>query len=165
MRARLFQRYIFHARCCTNPMFLLRPCTIILGIYFRGFFSARFVIYNTSKGLGTQFAFCNFFIVVIYRLIISITYHNLTGTGFSSMHVKQSWLLQSHDRHGVSNHRQLDCLFQSFYGLTSKKHQNQLYWPYCEGNPPVTGGFPAQRTNNAESVFMSWRQMQSREDG
>ena len=26
----------------------------------------------------------------------------------------------------------------------------------CEGNPPVTGGFPSQRASNAESVSMSW---------
>ena len=27
----------------------------------------------------------------------------------------------------------------------------------CEGNPPVTGGFPSQRASNAENVFIWWR--------
>ena len=36
---------------------------------------------------------------------------------------------------------------------TSKIRVTGLY----EGNSPVTGGFPAQRTSNAENVSMSWR--------
>ena len=28
---------------------------------------------------------------------------------------------------------------------------------FCEGNPPVTGGFPSQRTSNAENVSIWWR--------
>ena len=27
----------------------------------------------------------------------------------------------------------------------------------CEGNPPVTGGFPSQRASNRENVFIWWR--------
>ena len=30
------------------------------------------------------------------------------------------------------------------------------YWPFCEGNPPVTDGFPSQRASNVESVSMAW---------
>ena len=26
----------------------------------------------------------------------------------------------------------------------------------CEGNPPVTGGFPSQRDSNVESIMMQW---------
>ena len=43
---------------------------------------------------------------------------------------------------GVSNHRRLDCLLDRLFRRRSKKtsrfHVNGL----CEGNPPVTGGFP-----------------------
>ena len=28
----------------------------------------------------------------------------------------------------------------------------------CDGNPPVTGGFPSQRASNTENVFIWWRQ-------
>ena len=28
---------------------------------------------------------------------------------------------------------------------------------HCEGNPPVTGEFPAQRVNNTENVYIWWR--------
>ena len=27
----------------------------------------------------------------------------------------------------------------------------------CEGNPPVTGGFPSQSASNAENASISWR--------
>ena len=30
------------------------------------------------------------------------------------------------------------------------------HWP-CEGNPPVTDGFPSERTSNAANVFIWWR--------
>ena len=32
-----------------------------------------------------------------------------------------------------------------------------LHWPLFEGNPQVTGEFPAQRASNAENVFIWWR--------
>ena len=35
--------------------------------------------------------------------------------------------------------------------------QVRHYWPFCEGNPSITDGFPSQRASNAESVSMAWR--------
>ena len=29
--------------------------------------------------------------------------------------------------------------------------------PFCEGNPPVSGGFPAQKDSNADYVSVWWR--------
>ena len=31
------------------------------------------------------------------------------------------------------------------------------HWPFCAGNSPVTGEFPAQKTSNAENVSIGWR--------
>ena len=31
------------------------------------------------------------------------------------------------------------------------------YWPFCDGNPSVTVGFPLQKANNAVRVSMAWR--------
>ena len=38
-----------------------------------------------------------------------------------------------------------------------RKHESSALYGLCEGNPPVTGGFPSQRTSNAENVSMWWR--------
>ena len=47
-------------------------------------------------------------------------------------------------RDGISNHPRLDC------SNTSKLRINDL----CEGNPPVTGGFPSLRTSTAEMLHL-----------
>ena len=53
----------------------------------------------------------------------------------------------------------VDCLFNSFSRLTSRKTQKPALLFFCEGEPPVNAsGLISQRTNNAtESVSMSWR--------
>ena len=38
-----------------------------------------------------------------------------------------------------------------------RKHQSSALLANCEGNPPVTGGFPSQRDSNVVSVSTSWR--------
>ena len=43
-----------------------------------------------------------------------------------------------------------ECLFNSLFRLTTKKHQRSALSSLCEWNPPMTGGFPAQRYNNAD---------------
>ena len=49
-----------------------------------------------------------------------------------------------------------DCLFKTMFRQTSKQHQSPALLALCEGNPPVTGGFPSQRASNAESISISW---------
>ena len=39
-------------------------------------------------------------------------------------------------------------------GVDQREHQKLCVIGLCEGNPPVTGEFPAQRTINAENVFI-----------
>ena len=41
--------------------------------------------------------------------------------------------------------------------LESTKPSKLCVTGFCEGNPPAIGGFPLQRTSNAESVSMTWR--------
>ena len=76
--------------------------------------------------------------------------------GFYQDHTRP---LQWHhnERRGVSNHRHLDCLFSRLSRLRSKKASQLRVTGLCEGNPPVTGGFPSQRTSNAENVSIWWR--------
>ena len=63
----------------------------------------------------------------------------------------------THERHGVLNHRQLDCLFNSSIKLTTKKTKRSITGP-CEGNTSMTNEFPSQRVINAENCSMQWRQ-------
>ena len=52
--------------------------------------------------------------------------------------------------------QQLECLFNSLFRLTSRKHQSPASLTLCEGNPVVTGGFRSQMVSKSESVSMSW---------
>ena len=58
---------------------------------------------------------------------------------------------------GVWNHGCLDCLLNSLFRRRSKKTPKLCAYGLCEGNPPVTGGFPSQRASNAENVSIWWR--------
>ena len=57
---------------------------------------------------------------------------------------------------GVSNQR-LDCLHKHLFKRKSKKTLKLRVTGLCEGNPPVTGGFPSQRACNAENDSIWWR--------
>ena len=59
----------------------------------------------------------------------------------------------SREHLGISDHRQLDCLYNSF----RRDHLSSELQTFCEGKPPVTGGFPSQRASNAENVSAPWR--------
>ena len=64
-------------------------------------------------------------------------------TAFSLHHV-------TNDCQGVSNYWSIECLFSSLLRLTTKKYLRCVLLSLCEGNPPVTSGFPTQRDCNAE---------------
>ena len=46
------------------------------------------------------------------------------------------------DRNGVSNYRRIDCSLIHLSRRKSKKTSKFRVTGLCEGNPPVTGGFP-----------------------
>ena len=53
-------------------------------------------------------------------------------------------------RDGVPKHRILDCLLNPSFRRRSKKKSKLRVTGFCEGNPRVTGGFPSQKSSNAE---------------
>ena len=55
----------------------------------------------------------------------------------------------------VSNHRRLDCLLKRLLRHRSRKTWTLRVTGLCEGNSPVTGEFPSQRTSNAENVSIT----------
>ena len=59
-------------------------------------------------------------------------------------------------RHGVSSHQSHECLLKRLLRHTSKKTSKLRVTGFCEGNSPVTGEFPTQRSSNAENVSI-WR--------
>ena len=51
--------------------------------------------------------------------------------------------MTSHKCHELSNHWHVDCLFNSYFRLTTKKHQTLHYWPCVKRlHVDVSGGFP-----------------------
>ena len=71
-----------------------------------------------------------------------------------------AWTLQwcHNERHGVSNLRHLHCFSQQFVQVHIKQNiKAPRITCLCEGNPPVTDGFPSQRASNAENVSIWWR--------
>ena len=60
------------------------------------------------------------------------------------------------ERDGVSNHH-FHYLLNLLFRRRSKKTSKLRVTGLCEGNPPVTDGFPSQRTSNEENVSIWWR--------
>ena len=57
---------------------------------------------------------------------------------------------------GISNLQLHDCLLNRLFKAQIKENiKAPRHW-FCEGNSPVTGEFPTQRTSNAENVSI-WR--------
>ena len=65
------------------------------------------------------------------------------------------WRHSEHD--SVSNHQPHDYLFNFLLRSRTKKTSKLHVTGPCEGNPPVTGEFPAQRASNAENASIWWR--------
>ena len=65
-----------------------------------------------------------------------------------------SWVLlwRQNGRDDVSNHQPHNCLLNCLFRRRSRKTSNLRVTGLCQGNSPVTGEFPAQRTSNAENV-------------
>ena len=69
----------------------------------------------------------------------------------------QSLLWRHNGLNGVSNHQPYDCLLNRLFRRRSQKTSKLRVNGLCEGNSPVTGEVPAQRTSHAENVSIWWR--------
>ena len=84
--------------------------------------------------------------------------------GFVCVHICKFSLtlrLRRNEPDGVSNHQGLDCLLNRLFKCKSKETSKLSATGLCEGNPPVTGGFPSQKASNAENVSIWWRNHES----
>ena len=73
------------------------------------------------------------------------------------MNAKKTLQWCHNGRDGVSSHQPHECLLNRLFGRRSKKTSKLRVTGLCEGNSPMTGEFPAQRTSNAENVSIWWR--------
>ena len=85
-----------------------------------------------------------------YQISTSSRYHEFS-LRYTCMYTESlQWRHNEHD--GVSNHRRLHCLLKCLLRHRWMKISKLRVNGHYEGNPPVTGGFPSQRTSNAENA-------------
>ena len=82
--------------------------------------------------------------VTVMRLLADVDTYNLQG----SLQRRQN----KHD--GVSSHRRLNGLLKGLFRRRLNKTSKLLLTGLCEGNSPVTGGFPS--ASNAENASIWW---------
>ena len=58
---------------------------------------------------------------------------------------------------GIWKHRCHDFLLKRLFRCRSKRISQFRVIGFCEGNPPVTSGFPLKRASNTEHVSLWWR--------
>ena len=92
---------------------------------------------------------------IIFRIIQHVKINNPCEYMNTLRDMSLDW--RHNERNGVSNHRRLDCLINRLFRRISKKTPKLRVTGLCEGNPPVTGGFPSQRASNEENVSIRWR--------
>ena len=71
---------------------------------------------------------------------------------YLSMTCPQTLQWRHNECDGVSNQWRLDCLLNRLFRRRSKKTSNFRATVLCEGNPAVTGEFPAQWASNIEML-------------
>ena len=107
---------------------------------------------NFHHYLHRKLLFCHFWV-----LYMCGTYLNVKNEFVKTMLHMFSLQWRHNEDDDVSSHRRLDCLLNRLFKRRSKKTSKLRITGLCEGNSPVTGDFPAQRSSNAETVSIWWR--------
>ena len=98
-----------------------------------------------------------YFLRCVYKIFISrfSAAHGQRVNMYGCTVCSLQWRHNGHN--GISSLQPHDCLHNRLFRHRSKKTSKLRVTGYCEGNSPVTGEFPAQRTSNAENVSIWWR--------
>ena len=89
---------------------------------------------------------------------VSFTLYCKTKSEFPSASEYQDWHVMNHYNDVIMRPMSfLDCLLRGLFRRRSKKTSKPRVIDLCEGNPPVTGVLPSQRTSNAEMFSIWWR--------
>ena len=96
-----------------------------------------------------------------YIGVMELIYQNSLGMCQWNIHectkLHQILKWRHNERDGVSNPQPHDCLLSRIFGQRSKKTSKLRVTGLCEGNSPMTGEFPTQRTSDAENAYIWWR--------
>ena len=102
--------------------------------------------------LSSWFKFCK------NQIGWNVKYHRIRPYLCTHTTFRMSTLQWRHnERDVVWNHRRLDALLTHLFRRRSKNVSKLRIIGLCEGNPPVSGGFPSQRVSNTENYSISWR--------
>ena len=113
----------------------ITQCTIYLLTYF------LICMYATPMAILRKHCWC------------SGIYESMLHTeNYLSMTCPQPLQWRHNERDCVSNQRRLDCLLNHLFRRRSKKTSNLRATVLCEGNPAVSGEFPAQWASNMEML-------------
>ena len=85
-----------------------------------------------------------------FKSFLTKIINTLKSNNNNHKHTKTSLQWRQNERIGVSNYHHIYCLLSRLFGRTSKKTWKLRVTGLCDGNPPVTDGFPSQRASNAE---------------
>ena len=86
----------------------------------------------------------------VWQSIEGVTYESIYKHHYKRNYFTLQW--RHNERDGVSNYRRLDCLLNRLFRRRSKRISKLCVTFLCDGNPPMTCGFPSQRASNAENV-------------
>ena len=93
--------------------------------------------YKSGPNLPILSNFVKFVLSCILIIFNYILYFTVSNSNCTHCHITVNF----HEGHGHSNHQQLNRLLNSWFNLTTKKHQWHASLAICEDNPLATDGF------------------------
>ena len=153
-----------YRKCAANFYSICQLVLLYVIIWKNG--GCKFNWYNLVNRINTLPALTSvsYYLRLVIVSVISSVYDPVRGNICLVNHPPsyENTLRWRHNEcNGVSNHQPRDCLFSRLFRRRSKKTSKLRVTGLCEGNSPVTGEFPAQRTSNAENVSIWWRHHQN----
>ena len=133
------------AECCVTAL-----CSTS---YFEYLLHNKRVLFISSYNLSSFGSIGNVCRSVFYNGLLITLIHFTNSFHNKSTHELIYITAMSNGRHGVSNFRSIECLFDSLFKLTPKKHERSALLSLC---PLVTDGF-LPRNSNVEFVSLWWR--------
>ena len=86
-----------------------------------------------------------------------MSWHQIGATSpAATMRTTQCIIATSSDRHGISNYRPIECLFNNFFRLPTKKYLKSTL-PSFVRRLHCDRWFPAQKESNMENLCIWWR--------
>ena len=129
----------------------VKPITICFFVFFKCLTLYFLISAKTRFGQGN----------IIFGDATWTSVFTIADASFTNLVFVKSFLgiiVNSHERHEVSNHRPFDCIFSGICIVTFKNYRSPTSLRFVWGNHrwPVVA-FTEGKRNARENVFMSWR--------